>query len=29
VGLERLTVEERGILERASARYRQRSTRQP
>ena len=29
VGLERLTVEERGILERASARYRQRSTRRP
>jgi Zn-dependent protease len=27
VGLEKLTLEERGILERASARYRQRSTR--
>jgi len=29
VGLERLTLEERGILERASARYRQRSARRP
>lgn len=29
VGLDKLTLEERGILERASARYRQRSTRRP